>query len=151
MSTEHKVLISQTTLTILDISWNTAHDTFFFKVAPMKSIEHLTKLKLLSEIAHTYDPCGWLSPLVIVFKIFMQHIWLWQKDTSWGEQVTKTILDKWILHQRSYNHLKDLEIPRYVNTTVGDASVIYLMGSVTAQNEHMWLLCISFLVTHHIY
>lgn len=77
---------------VLSISWNTAHDTLFFKVTLMKSIEHLTKRELLSEIACTYDPCGWLSPLIIVSKILVQHIW--QKGASWDKQVIKTILDK---------------------------------------------------------
>lgn len=113
----------------------------------MKSIEHLTKRELLLEIACTYDPCGWSSPLIIVSKILVQHIW--QKGASWDKQVIKTILDKWILHRRSYNHLKDLQI-FYVNTTVGDASVIYLNGFCDSLERAFAVDVYIILVIHHI-
>jgi len=102
----------QHSVSVLGISWNTTRDTFSFKVEPTPHLECLTKRELLGEIARIYDPCGWLTPLTIVTKILMQR--LWQTGTEWDDPVSKELLEHWISHRTSYEHLQQFEISRRV-------------------------------------
>jgi len=114
---EHQLLqISmpdQHNVTVLGISWNTTRDTFSFKVEPTPRLERITKRELIGETARTYDPCGWLAPLIVVAKVLIQR--LWQTGTEWDDPVSKELLEHWIAHRTSYNHLHQFKIPRHVD------------------------------------
>ena len=87
---------------MLRISWRPAQDAFFFHA----------KRKALSLIAQLYDPLGWITPVVIKFKIFMQSVW--HSGLQWDDLWPKYLHDRWT--QLSYS-LKDLDliyIPRWI-------------------------------------
>ncbi|CAI6376225.1 unnamed protein product [Macrosiphum euphorbiae] len=98
---------------ILGISWNAQRDTFSFHVESSKVGETCTKRSLLSEIARIFDPCGWLSPLVIVAKIIMQH--LWKNKLDWDDPLPDTLIKWWSDHRSSYGALRFFELPRHCN------------------------------------
>ncbi|XP_050061518.1 uncharacterized protein LOC126551649 [Aphis gossypii] len=116
----------QNSVSVLGVSWNTTRDTFSFKVKPLPSLKRITKRELLSEIARTYDPCGWLAPLIIVVKILMQQ--LWQTGTEWNDPVPNQLLEHWIAHRTSYNHLQHFEIPRHVGNIIDCQQGCFLHG-----------------------
>ncbi|CAI6364889.1 unnamed protein product [Macrosiphum euphorbiae] len=98
---------------ILGISWNAQRDTFSFHVESSKVGETCTKRSLLSEIARIFDPCGWLSPLVIVAKIIMQH--LWKNKLDWDDPLPDTLIKWWSDHRSSYGALRFFDLPRHCN------------------------------------
>ena len=53
----------------------------------------LTKRTLLSQIAKTFDPPGWLSPVIIQFKLIMQIIWKY--ELQWDEIIPSDIAIVW--------------------------------------------------------
>jgi len=127
---EHQLLQfsipDQNSVSVLGILWNTARDTFSFKVEPTPHFEQITKRELLGEIALTYDPCGWLAPLIIVAKVLMQR--LWQTGTQWDEPVSKELLEHWIAHRTSYKYLQQFEIPRHVGNLLDNQRGCILHG-----------------------
>ncbi|XP_060878541.1 uncharacterized protein LOC132950927 [Metopolophium dirhodum] len=116
----------QHNVSVLGILWNTTRDTFSFKVGSTPHLERISKRELLGEIARTYDPCGWLAPLIIVAKILMQR--LWQTGTKWDDPVSKELLEHWITHRTSYNHLQQFEIIRYVGNIMDNQQGCILHG-----------------------
>lgn len=69
-----KRLASNEKLNILGLGWNPALDTFKFQVTLPAQIP-ATKRTVLSVIAKLYDPMGWVTPVIISAKIFMQTLW----------------------------------------------------------------------------
>ena len=64
----------------LGASWLPNRDVFQFKVTISEEIPE-TKRAILSEITTLFDPLGWISPVTITLKVFMQS--LWKLDGTW--------------------------------------------------------------------
>ncbi|XP_063981500.1 uncharacterized protein LOC135164773 [Diachasmimorpha longicaudata] len=60
---------------VLGLCWNSHQDNFQFKPQTF-STKPVTKRLILSEIAHIFDPLGFISPVTINAKIIMQELWL---------------------------------------------------------------------------
>lgn len=82
-------------LGVLGMVWNLKRDTL-----KLKSIEKqvtqidksLTRRKVLRTIASVYDPCGFITPLLLPLKVFFQKLWkdkLIKWDTASGKDLIK--------------------------------------------------------------
>ncbi|CAL8130036.1 unnamed protein product [Orchesella dallaii] len=96
----------------LGIIWHPRSDSFLFKVNSKSTA--CTKRELLSEIAKTFDPLGWLSPITINAKILFQE--LWQAQYGWDDVLHGTYQERWSQHQQQLHLLASLRIPRCVIT-----------------------------------
>ena len=68
-------------LNILGIFWIPIQDTYRFRIQLLeKSV--LTKRSVLFLIARLYDPLGWISPVAIIAKSFMQKLCLKSLETA---------------------------------------------------------------------
>lgn len=76
-------------LKILGIGRNPSLDAFQVHVCPT---EHLpsSKRSILSAIAKLYDPLGWVIPVTITAKTFMQQ--LWREKIGWDDEVPDRLL-----------------------------------------------------------
>ncbi|KAL1448490.1 hypothetical protein WDU94_002724 [Cyamophila willieti] len=99
-------------LKVLGAQWSPSSDSFFYSVKPGE-MSNLTKRKILSVIASTYDPNGFLSPVTVWLKIFMQQIWL-NKDLSWDTVLPKPLQEKWMSFMTEIQLIENIQIPRYV-------------------------------------
>ncbi|GIY00937.1 hypothetical protein CDAR_593721 [Caerostris darwini] len=85
--------IDDDTVNTLGILWHPASDAFSFKVNSLFLEGTLTKRTLLSTIAKTFDPLGWLSPITIQSKLLMQKLWKYQ--LQWDEVVLPDLAIEW--------------------------------------------------------
>ena len=53
----------------------------------------LTKRKLVSDVAKTYDVLGWFAPAVFFAKCLLQRTW--EARISWDDPVPREILIDW--------------------------------------------------------
>ncbi|GFW28900.1 pro-Pol polyprotein [Trichonephila clavipes] len=81
------------TVKTLGIQLHPASDVFYFKITPLSFKGTLTKRTLLSTIAKTFDPLGWLLPITIQYKTIMQR--LWEQQLLWDERVPPGITLEW--------------------------------------------------------
>ncbi|GFR20101.1 hypothetical protein TNCT_37331 [Trichonephila clavata] len=75
------------TVKTLGILWHPASDVFYFKITPLSFEGTLTKRTLLSTIAKTFDPLGWLSLITIQYKTSCKTV----KQQLSGTKVTTTL------------------------------------------------------------
>ena len=68
-----------------------------------------TKRQIVSLVGKIYDPLGILSPLVILFKIFLQQ--LYAAKLEWDEELTGQMLEKWIYLSSLLSRAKPLAMP----------------------------------------
>ena len=51
-----------------------------------------TKRKVLSLISSLFDPLGWLSPLIIRGRIFLQA--LWKSKVGWDQELPEQLISE---------------------------------------------------------
>lgn len=101
-------------LKVLGVQWSPNCDVFFYQVKS-GNVSNLTKRKILSVIASVYDPNGFLSPVTIWLKIFMQQIWL-HKDISWDSNLPPSLQTSWNRFISEIPVLEQLRIARHIPT-----------------------------------
>ncbi|XP_075162723.1 uncharacterized protein LOC142235354 [Haematobia irritans] len=99
----------------LGIRWNAKTDMFYFVSEKLKDKETFTKREVLSVIARLFDPLGWLSPVIITAKIFMQQLWL--DEIEWDDFLKPMSLMKWKSFIQKYVDIDQINIPRWVRYT----------------------------------
>lgn len=100
--------------TVLGLQWTPTSDLLAFRLLSDHQTSCWTKRLILSEIGKLYDPNGLISPVVIVAKILMQHIWL--TKTTWDEPVTPSIIEKWETFRTKIHLVQLIKIPRWLGT-----------------------------------
>ncbi|XP_046478626.1 uncharacterized protein [Neodiprion pinetum] len=61
----------------LGIHWIPSQDDFKFRAADVEEMSTAaTKRSILSNIAHLFDPLGWLAPITVTAKVLMQDLWI---------------------------------------------------------------------------
>ena len=98
--------------TVLGLNWCPKLDCFFFKLSLESIPNPLTKRLVLSRLAKIFDPLGWLAPVVIKAKIFMQSLWLLGKD--WDSVLPGEKLEEWIRWYSALGAIAELRIPRWL-------------------------------------
>ncbi|XP_012147486.1 uncharacterized protein LOC105663405 [Megachile rotundata] len=64
----------QSKLKVLGLCWNPVGDEFNIHVS-LPPWETPTKRRILSLVAHLFDPLGWLAPVILIPKILLQDLW----------------------------------------------------------------------------
>jgi hypothetical protein len=153
---ETKSLLSfdiDATVKTLGISWNPHNDQFVFKVIPQSEStppKALTKRSILSEIAKLFDPIGWVAPVIVNAKVFMQS--LWKLKQGWDEILPDSIQQQWISFKKNLEELNLLSINRYclagtnlnspsLNSTTASSTTFELIGFCDA-SEIAYAACV---------
>lgn len=122
---------SDEAIKILGLKWCPADDVFFFSVfpPPIEAPDTLTKRKVLSAVAKIYDCNGYLSPVTVWMKIFLQQLWL-DSSASWDTPFSEELKIKWEAFTSEMPILRDLKIPRRI--VLKDVKKIDLIGFADA-------------------
>ncbi|XP_070528263.1 uncharacterized protein [Cardiocondyla obscurior] len=96
------------------------------------------KRTVLSCLSKLFDPLGWISPVMIIGKVFMQDLWIAKID--WDELLNEEQHRYWARYLESLSELRSLSIDRWLkftgNTTLeihgyADASIRAFAGLCT--------------------
>lgn len=109
---------------VLGVSWDPTTDTF--KIVP-KIIKKdvFTKREVLSVIASTFDPMGYVGCIIVISKIFMQKLWL--VKLGWDENLPPDLLSEWLRFHNRLSELEKISIPRWMFDN-GEIVSIQLVG-----------------------
>ena len=95
--------------------WNTSSDSLTITGFPTIQLKvTITKRDFLSMIAAIFDPLGYLCPVIIKAKIFMQQ--LWEKNMSWDDPLPTSLRNEWAKIVYYLENLSKIQFPHYVNT-----------------------------------
>jgi len=96
----------------LGLVWNPKKDQLLFKVSPHSSEHPYTKRTLLADLNRVFDPLGFLSPVLIRGKMFIQE--LWQLQLDWDAKLPNDMRQRWCKYTNELCNLDDLRIVRKV-------------------------------------
>lgn len=117
---------------ILGLTWNRKSDEFEYAVQLPPLSPPVTKRKVISEISRLFDPLGWLAPVIISAKIFIQKLWL--SGIEWDDQLPSPLLKDWLKYRNNLKELTKFSIPRWIHTNQTD-SLRELHGFCDASND----------------
>uniref|UniRef100_A0A2S2N7B6 Integrase catalytic domain-containing protein n=1 Tax=Schizaphis graminum TaxID=13262 RepID=A0A2S2N7B6_SCHGA len=121
----------QDAVSTLGIMWQPTTDCFRFTLKPWNPPKKMTKRTLLSDINRIYDPLGFLTPILISGKIFVQQLWVLKID--WDTTLPDDMQQRWKNFYLSLYALDKLTIPR--RTLSNNWSYIQLHGFCDASQE----------------
>ena len=100
---------------ILGVCWNVDDDQLHFRFAntahQARQVEP-TKRNIVSIVGRFYDPLGFLSPIVIRFKILFQE--LCEKGQDWDQPLTLELLAKWKELIEELEYCPMMSLPRCI-------------------------------------
>ncbi|XP_063979927.1 uncharacterized protein LOC135163952 [Diachasmimorpha longicaudata] len=107
---------------VLGLCWNSHQDNFQFKPQTF-STKPVTKRLILSEIAHIFDPLGFISPVTIKAKIIMQELWLIK--VGWDDPLPMSTIRRWNQFREELSHVNLIAVPRWLqlDSTVSNLQV----------------------------
>ncbi|XP_068914704.1 uncharacterized protein [Tenebrio molitor] len=107
---------------MLGVMWSLASDEFLFEFTPPDSGGRpITKRIVLSWISRIFDPLGWIGPIVVRAKIFLQDLWL--SHTGWDEPLSRPMLRCWREFVNALETLPVLRIPRWTSLSTDTKGV----------------------------
>lgn len=98
---------------VLGVVWNPESNQLIFDVANLAQLAldlHPTKRNLVSLIGKFYDPLGFLSPVIIRFKVLLQK--LCQCKSDWDEIIPDEMVQEWNGLVSDLNVTRTLTLPR---------------------------------------
>ncbi|XP_046810810.1 uncharacterized protein LOC124420759 [Lucilia cuprina] len=98
----------------LGLQWDPVLDNFKFGIN-FSNNDKITKRHVLSEVAKIFDPLGWLSPVTVLAKLFIQKLWLLQN--KWDEVIPDELNNEWQVFKNNISSLQEIRVPRWVQLT----------------------------------
>ena len=102
------------TLKILGVRWVPAEDCFIFLVQhvdfTLQELRILTKRQLLADILKLFDPIGWMAPVTLLLKAFMQVTW--EQGLGWDDPLPDNIKCEFIEWRKHLVDLRKIKIQR---------------------------------------
>ncbi|XP_036347161.1 uncharacterized protein LOC118756508, partial [Rhagoletis pomonella] len=117
-------LTSDETIKALGIYWNPVEDEFRFKINFKAPTGDPTKRKVLSTIARLFDPMGWLAPVLISAKIFMQR--LWRAHIGWDQTLPSNLARIWTEFVDNLERISDIRISRFIMCNAGANTQLHI-------------------------
>ncbi|XP_025270370.1 uncharacterized protein LOC112639710 [Camponotus floridanus] len=103
----------------LGLLWHSHEDYFAFSAA-FTQPDVLSKRTVLSLTARLFDPLGWLSPVTVRAKIWIQAAWL--RGVEWDDPLPEDDAHQWRGWQSELPHLGDIRIPRWLKSEPTDSN-----------------------------
>ncbi|XP_039311325.1 uncharacterized protein LOC120359084 [Solenopsis invicta] len=117
-SPEEALLPAFDAVSALGIVWHLDEDALSVRVTVSQQHETTTKRTVLSDAARLFDPLGWVAPVLIFARVFMQDLWLASHD--WDDPLPLELADAWRVFTASLPGLSALRVPRWLQRDPGD-------------------------------
>jgi hypothetical protein len=119
---DHLLSSDAQSMNVLGIPWEPLSDRFTITVPtqilsrPSGTLSH-SKRTVIATIARIYDPCGWISPILLLAKSFLQSLWL--HPLEWDSILPRDLAATWDNLLQSLLSSPPFSIPRTVSPHSG--------------------------------
>ena len=120
LSSEHK---------LLGLHWSPDSDELHFYSHMPYNSQEITKRMVLSIISKLYDPLGFLAPVTIRCKIFMQL--LWKEDLKWDDTLSDDLSSKWSKIAQDLTSISKIRVPRWIKFTSNCVAEVHGFGDAS--------------------
>lgn len=110
-------------LAILGVQYSPIQDVFTYRVEPDLLSKRWTKRSVLSTIARTFDPNGWIAPVTFKGKCFMQQLWL--AELGWDDLLHPSLLEEWVSFVSTLVGINQIALPRKLLPSVGCRATLH--------------------------
>lgn len=126
-------------LKTLGLTLNVANDCFVFSCPEPFQIETPTKREILSYISKFYDPLGFMSPVIMKAKSFMQKVWC--EKCGWDQVPPQPLLSEWLSFAKKLTNMKPLTIERNIQIP-NNVIAVQLIGFADASSTTGYGCCL---------
>uniref|UniRef100_A0AC34FDI0 Integrase catalytic domain-containing protein n=1 Tax=Panagrolaimus sp. ES5 TaxID=591445 RepID=A0AC34FDI0_9BILA len=120
------------TTKILGLKWNSEADTLQVELKNTCDTTLWTKRKVLKFIASTFDPLGFLSPVTVKGRCFMQK--LFKEKLTWDEPLNENLSYQWKLILKDWNGT--IKVPRkYTENSFPDNDQVEIHAFADASQQ----------------
>ena len=145
---------NQDTIRSLGLVWCPEKDQLTYSISQREHVDTRTKRSLLSSLNSIFDPLGFLGPVLIRGKVFLQE--LWQIKVNWDDQLPLSIQKRWETFTKDLENLDQLFIPRSVKynphgeiqlhgfcdaSQIAYGGCVYFRQQVNDELWHVQLVC----------
>ncbi|XP_053683167.1 uncharacterized protein LOC128733540 [Sabethes cyaneus] len=101
---------------VLGMWWDTASDTFTFRLSPKHDAKLLsgarmpTKREVLRTLMAIYDPIGLIGNFLMYLKILLQEIW--RSGCAWDDEIAGSLAEKWLTWIAVLPDVRNVRVPR---------------------------------------
>ncbi|XP_076298363.1 uncharacterized protein LOC143217706 [Lasioglossum baleicum] len=117
--------------TLLGLRWQSAGDFFLFNLKPRDPQVTITKRQVLKEMASVYDPLGFLAPVIVTAKVFLQTLWLLKLD--WDDPLPLAQTKYWASYSHSLAEISTVRMPRWMG--ISHKHVLEIHGFADASEK----------------
>ncbi|XP_014214050.1 uncharacterized protein LOC106643424 [Copidosoma floridanum] len=108
--------------------WDPIDDRFY--LTPPTLHPQLTKRAMLAVLARLFDPCGWIAPVVLAAKLFIQD--LWQACLEWDEPVPAAMAQRWSGFLVQLQNVSKVAIPRWIGCSLSTSLQLHAFADAMA-------------------
>lgn len=109
-----QVSIGDDPIGLLGLYWTPTGDTLKFKRIPSSDERAITKRTIVSQVAKLYDPSGFVGPVIVHMRAFIQQ--LWKLKLKWDKEVDEALKQQWLQMQEALPRLDQVKIPRWLGS-----------------------------------
>lgn len=114
-------IVMDKSIKALGVKWSPKTDCFELKISMPNPSTHTTKRNVLADIAKIYDPLGWLCPIVILAKIFLQKLWL--LGVGWDDMLPDNYKKEWLDLLSQLTNMSTSYLPRWIGMSKSNQRV----------------------------
>ena len=113
LAASQNVLDKDQLIKILGIRWNTSEDTISFAKTKLIHIDekHITKREVPKKSSRIYDPHGFISPVTVCSKMFLQTFW--ENKLVWDEILPSELTTAWLEIAHAIQEATEIVINRH--------------------------------------
>ncbi|KAI5632979.1 pao retrotransposon peptidase domain-containing protein [Phthorimaea operculella] len=131
-------------LRALGINYNVKEDCFTVSCPEKFGDRAITKREILSYVTKFYDPLGFISPIIVTAKSFIQT--LWAANINWDSPLTGDLKEKWVKFAKNLDNMAPITLKRSVS--IAHAHTIELVGFADASSTTAYGCCIYLRLIH---
>ncbi|GMR34234.1 hypothetical protein PMAYCL1PPCAC_04429, partial [Pristionchus mayeri] len=122
---------------ILGLPYDTTTDSWIVQCSLTQDDKPATKRRILSRLAAVFDPMGFLIPLLLPLKMFLQKVFM--QSYGWDQPLSEEDQLEWV-KLSSMVEMKELCLPRAISVPTGPFQlVLFTDGSHAAMGAVVYL------------